>query len=202
MTSLRNYLPASLQTERLELELFNYSSRHYKCLFAAMNGSTAHARMGDFGVRTLADDKLTATRVSPSLLTKVESPVDVDIDLYYVMKLREGPEAGTLVGGVSLAQRSVRVPPEMGWAVLKEFQRQGYATEAAKALKCLVQDKLGVRELTAWPRPENMSSISVAKKVGFMSGGLVKDERGEESAVYILPGMKFDGSTVLAQFGD
>lgn len=204
MTSLKDALPRFLQTERLDLELFNYTPEQYQCLLDVMNSPTAHARMGDYGVRTPADfDKLnTATRVSPSAFTKLKSPVDVNIDLYYVIKLREGPETGALLGGVSLAQRSVRVPPDMGWAVLERFHGQGYATEAARALKQLVQDQLGVREIMAWPGVENMHSINVAKKLGFIYGGKARDETGKETVVYVLPGMEFDENTILSHFGE
>ncbi|KAI9712459.1 MAG: hypothetical protein M1820_001672 [Bogoriella megaspora] len=203
MTFLKDSLPKSLKTARLELELFNYSYEHYKCLLAAMNSPTAHAQMGDYGVRTPQDfDALNrATRVSPSVLTKLSKPVTVDIDLYYIMKLREVPETGTLIGGTSIAQRSARVPPDMGWCVLEDFQGRGYATEAAKALKQMAQEELGIRELISWPGATNASSISVADKVGFIFGGTSKDENGKEVYVYVLPGTKFEDGTTLSTFG-
>jgi hypothetical protein len=56
MSSMRASVPRYFHTKRLVLELFDHSiPEHYECLLGSMNSPTAHARMGDFRVRTPAE---------------------------------------------------------------------------------------------------------------------------------------------------
>lgn len=149
--------------------------------------------MGDFGIRTpeAFDELNVSTRLSPELFFK---PIAVDTDVYYLLRLGHEEVGGKLIGGVSLAQRSLHVPPDIGWCVLEEFQRNGYATEAAKELLRMVREVLGITEVITWPGKHNEPSQKVAKRVGFVESGLTIDETGEEVVVYVLPGMNFDGT--------
>ena len=185
--SLKAALPVRLHTDRLTLELFDYSQAHYECLLNAMNSPTAHANMGDYGIRTTEQfDALNAsTRLSPARC-KSMSP---DTDVYYLLRLRKDTQP--LIGGVSMTQRAQLMPPDLGWCILEPFMGYGYAAEAGQALRSMAEEKLGQHELIAWPGSSNTRSLRVAQKIGFVEGGIVDLSEGP-SAVYILPGMSFD----------
>ena len=210
-SSLTSLLHSHLQTLRLTLELLNYTSEHYACLLAAMNSPTAHATMGDFGIDTPAkfDSLLRSTRLRCSTLVRyegAEQPVEVDTDLYYVMRLRKYSEGshgeneglGECIGGVSLSQRGDNIPPDIGWAVLEEFQGQGFASEAAAELLRLVRGQMGIEEVMAWPGPGNAASVAVAQKIGLVEGGRVRDGKGKEQVVYAVEGMRVNEEMVLS----
>ena len=198
MASLRASLPTFLHTNRLTLELFDYSETHYNCLLAAMNSPTAHLSMGDFGIRTPSqfDALNSATRLSPSTCGGRIS----DTDVYYL--LRTGQKLGLLIGAVSLAQRGESTPPDMGWCILEQFMGHAYAAEAGKELLRFARQDLGVKEIVTWPGAENQRSIRVAQKIGFVEGGMVRTSDGGLNMVYILPGMVFDSGIALSLWGE
>ena len=198
MASLRASLPPILYTNRLVLELFDYSETHYTCLLAAMNTPTAHVNMGDYGIRTPAqfDALNSATRLSPSAC---EGRIP-DTDVYYL--LRMGDKSGPLMGAVSLAQRAASTPPDMGWCILEEFMGKSYAAEAGKELLRLAREDLGVKEIMTWPGTENRRSIRVAQKIGFVEGGNIRTSDGRQHVVYILSGMVFDSGIALSLWGE
>lgn len=198
MGSLKECLPQRLQTTRLLLELFDNSDAHYTCFFEAMNSKTAHATMGDYGIRTRPqfDSLREATRLFP----QVCQGRNIDTDIIYFVRLKEEPQP--LIGLVSLGQRSQAAPPDMGWAVLERYFGHGYAPEAAKELLRLCQEVLGIEEMIAWPGESNLGSIRTAQKVGFVEGGTVLNEDGVRHSVYVLPGMKINSDLVLSFWGD
>lgn len=197
MASLKASLPPFLYTNRLTLELFDYSEAHYSCLLEAMNTPTAHINMGDFGIRTPAQfDALNhATRLSPSAC---EGRIP-DTDVYYL--LRMGQKSGPLMGAVSLAQRAASTPPDMGWCMLEQFMGQSYAAEAGRELLRLSRDTLGMKKIMTWPGIKNQRSIRVAQKIGFVEGGTIESSDGGLNVVYILPGMLFDSGMALSLWG-
>ena len=198
MASLRASLPTFLYTNRLTLELFDYTEPHYNCLLAAMNSPTAHLNMGDYGIRTPTqfDALNTATRLSPSTCGG-RIP---DTDIYYLLRIT-GQKSGPLIGAVSLAQRGESTPPDMGWCILEPFMGHGYAAEAGKELLRFAREELGVKEIVTWPGARNQRSIRVAQKIGFVEGGVVRTSDGGLNIVYILPGMVFDSGIALSLWG-
>jgi len=64
--------------------------------------------------------------------------------------------------------RSARYMPEVGlyWAVAPAFQRQGFATEAARALVSYAFDVLYLERLVASTAFDNVASIGVMRKLG------------------------------------
>ena len=196
MESLKAALPPFLFTDRLVLELFNYTKAHYDCLLAAMNTPTAHANMGDYGIRTPVqfDALNSSSRLSPTVCGR-----DPDIDVYYL--IRVGDKTRPMIGAVSLMQRASCTPPDLGWCILEPFMGQGYAAEAAKELLRMAKDELGVREIISWPGAGNARSFRVAQKIGFVEGGSVQTKDAGLSVVYVLPGMRFDPSMDLSLWG-
>ena len=79
----------------------------------------------------------------------------------------EERESGVLVGdvGLSLADRDPGVI-KAGYTVAPEFQGQGYATEAVRALVAYAFERLDAEVVRAYASAENSPSIRVAENVG------------------------------------
>ncbi|KAL8695801.1 MAG: hypothetical protein Q9224_003148 [Gallowayella concinna] len=163
-----------------------------------MNSPTAHACMGDFGIRTHAQfDSLNhATRLSQS----VSGGKIADIDIYYLLRLEQA--SAPLMGAVSLTQRSKVGPPDIGWCILEPFMGQGYAAKAGERLLRMVKESLGITNVIAWPGVNNERSKRVAEKIGLVLDREVEDGNGGMNAVYVLPGMVFDMDIALSLWGE
>ena len=146
--------------------------------------------MGDFGITqpNQFDDAIMPNRLK---LTAFPSGFidEVDVLSYYVVKLDDGSQAGQLIGGVSLSHRGDRVPVDIGWCFREEFHGNGYATEAALALKQLALETLHIKHLVALPACKNEASKAVARKIGLVEGCILEEpDRSLPSCVYYLPG--------------
>jgi RimJ/RimL family protein N-acetyltransferase len=75
--------------------------------------------------------------------------------------------AGSFVGDCGLTMQEVEDTwhVEAGWHVRAELRRQGYAAEAASAVRDAARDS-GVEHLIAIIRPDNVASQRVALKIG------------------------------------
>lgn len=192
MASLRDLVPRYLYTVRLTLQLFDRSEKHYSCLLDALNSATAHATLGDLGVRSPAQfDALNA--VARLRGDKFKDGV-ADADLYYLIRLGSRSPEGELIGGISLCQRvvgAVVLPPDMGWAVTEAQMSEGYATEAAREVLRFVRNDFGVEGVIVLPSAANPRSNRVAEKLGFTDGGQIPDgdRPGQMYNVLILPDM-------------
>lgn len=77
--------------------------------------------------------------------------------------------AGEFVGDCGLTMQEVDGEwlVEAGWHVRSALRRQGYATEAARAVR-LVAEEAGIDHLIAIIRPDNVASRSVAARIGLV----------------------------------
>lgn len=77
--------------------------------------------------------------------------------------------AGEFVGDCGLTMQEVegRWLVEAGWHVRADLRRQGYAAEAAAAVRDCARD-VGVDHLIAIIRPDNLASQGVAAKIGMV----------------------------------
>ena len=64
--------------------------------------------------------------------------------------------------------------PDLGYVIAKQYQNQGYATEACEALLTYASSKLGFKTIGARTYPENLAGVSVLKKLGFIKVGSEK----------------------------
>ena len=102
------------------------------------------------------------------------------------------------IGTVSLTRGIPPGPhylaPDIGFAMLPEECRKGYATEAAKALLEYAGKNLGVEAVFGFCSPANRWSRGALENIGMEFRGVkpLKVFGGEDSAVYVLPGMSDD----------
>jgi len=63
----------------------------------------------------------------------------------------------------------------IGYVVAGQFQRQGIATEGLEAVFAFLREDFSVREVRAWSDTRNTASHQLAKKLGMVQIGLIKD---------------------------
>jgi ribosomal-protein-alanine N-acetyltransferase len=73
---------------------------------------------------------------------------------------------GNVIGTCGLARREYLDAPDIGYALLPEYESRGYAFEAAFAVQQYAGKVLGVERLLATVVPNNERSISLLKKLG------------------------------------
>lgn len=127
--SLKALLPPTIQTARLTLHLFDNSEAHYAALLSAMNSPSAHARMGDFGIRTPAqlDELNFGTRLGAATLGLAD--VDVDCDVYYLPRVTSERVEGMFVRQI---YRCVFIPRAQNRRDYLESTRKLYETNGTK----------------------------------------------------------------------
>lgn len=82
---------------------------------------------------------------------------------------------GDPIGSVSLSV--VGGKGELGYVVAAECWGRGYATEASQAMLVFGVKDLGLPEVTATCRPENVASARVLEKIGMSRIGLRKADK-------------------------
>lgn len=94
--------------------------------------------------------------------------------------------SGALVGQVGLSDvvRGVSQRCNIGWRVYRVHARQGYATEAIRAVLDYALGPLGLHRVECGIQPDNMPSLTLAEKLGFRRFGYA------ERFLYIGDGWK------------
>lgn len=77
-------------------------------------------------------------------------------------------ENGTPIGMCGLLKRSGLDHPDLGYAFLPEYYGQGYAHEASLSLLKEGYDNYHVEKVLAITLPDNIRSLYLLKKLGFM----------------------------------
>ena len=73
---------------------------------------------------------------------------------------------GACVGQVGINHGPLFPEKELGWQVYEEYEGQGYATEAAGALRDWAFRTLGLPRLVSYMDPGNVRSAAVAERLG------------------------------------
>jgi ribosomal-protein-alanine N-acetyltransferase len=84
-------------------------------------------------------------------------------------------ETGLLIGGCGIRRETeLSQVANLGWAINPEFQRNGYATEAARALIEFGFQKLNLSVIYATCDTRNAPSFKVMEKLGMKKVGFTK----------------------------
>ena len=92
------------------------------------------------------------------------------------------------VGRVGLYFPIWRAEPELAWVIYPAFQRQGFATEAALAVRNWAYRTLGLAPLVSLIAPGNAPSIRVAEKLGAVLEGPHEPNGGKPVMRWRHPG--------------
>ena len=78
---------------------------------------------------------------------------------------------------------------EFGYAIFPPYRGRGYATEAARMLMGLAEERAGVRHFVLAISPTNAPSLAIVRKLGFVrTGERIDKERGLEQVLELKLG--------------
>jgi ribosomal-protein-alanine N-acetyltransferase len=93
----------------------------------------------------------------------IQNILNSSVYFYHVIRLRTTKEA---IGLVTLIYRSTQKFPDIGYALLPAFERQGYALEAVKAYLAHLNGRLTTEKVIAITQPDNQRSICLLERIG------------------------------------
>jgi RimJ/RimL family protein N-acetyltransferase len=222
-------LPTTIQTDRLILRLFDPSQpADYAAVLSIYDSPYAHRTVGNIGLTTREDvdnrcrrfdlRRPRTTRSPPCFSSSSSTPIPIPTHPWHLVYLRDNnkpgrqpdmPEDNTtntsmvLIGLTSLFLRHPVPSPDLGYFIQEEYTGKGYATEAGKAALKWWTEEMGVRDIWAGTMDTNHASQRVARKIGFVDGGvlrlLVADGVVVEGRAFVQPGMGkwLDGVVVV-----
>jgi RimJ/RimL family protein N-acetyltransferase len=78
----------------------------------------------------------------------------------------EHRETGAIVGRAGVVFHEMWPEPELGWHLFDDYEGQGYAFEAALAIRAWAAREHGLGPLISLIAPENTRSIALAERLG------------------------------------
>ena len=205
-----------LHTERLKLRLADPSSQSDCQELLRIYTHPQEGGGSASGIQTLADIQQKHKRHGPraDYCTLAPAPNGMFFLIYLPSHGTSKQDAGaaeeTLVGKITMSFRPEMPYPDIGYAVLPAYEKNGYATEAGKAVIRFWQDVIGVKEMFLGTAPYNVKSQKTAERLGFVRAGtfdvligLPPNEKRETGGLaYVLPGMQWiDGKTMKLAIG-
>jgi RimJ/RimL family protein N-acetyltransferase len=146
---------AVLTTTRLRVRPLQPSDAAF--IVALLNDEAFIRNIGDRGVRSL-DDAVAYIHGGPAA-----SYARYGFGLCAV----ELSGGGGPIGICGLLHREQLPAPDLGFAFLPQYRSQGYAFEAASAVKADAHARLGLTTLLAIVNPDNDPSIRLLERLGF-----------------------------------
>jgi len=145
----------TLQTPRLRLRELAPSDAPF--ILTLLNDPSFLQNIGDRGVRSLDDAR-----------AYIENGPMASYARYgFGLHLVELDRSAESIGICGVLQRDTLPDPDLGFAFLPAYRRQGYAFESASAMRHYVRANLGVGRLLAIVSPANSASIRLLEKLGF-----------------------------------
>lgn len=143
-----------LETPRLQLRHITTADAGF--IYELVNSPGWHRFIGDRGVDSL---ELAERYIEENYLPMYEKH---DFGAYIMIHKEEQIP----IGSCGLYQREQFDHPDIGYALLPSYTRQGYAIEAAQAVFDMAVNKLGFETILAITTQDNVASIRLLKKLG------------------------------------
>ena len=162
-------MQVNYKTERLLLRAMNAGDTAF--IFELLNTAGWIKFIGDRNIKTNKD--------ADKYIQKIIGNPNIN---YRVATLQD---SGTAIGLVTFIKRDYLDHPDIGFAFLPAYNKQGYAFEATKEV---LNDLLNQPEhstILATTIPENSSSIQLLKKLGFVFSKQITHE-GELLQVFSI----------------
>jgi RimJ/RimL family protein N-acetyltransferase len=159
----------SLETKRLQIRPLNLTDIAFILEFVNSDGWLTF--IGDRNVITESDAELYIQNI-------LESPTI----FYHVF---ESKVIGKPMGVVTLIQRQQHNFPDIGFATLPKFQKNGYTLEACKCYLDAVMASGKYKNILAITRPDNHKSIHLLNKLGLAYDSDTK-ENDRKISIYSL----------------
>ena len=164
--------PGALETDRLVLRPLTFDDAPF--IVELLNDPDWLRFIGDKGVRNLEDARR-YIETGP-----LESYAKNGFGML-VVELRSGR---TPVGLCGLVRRDVLPGPDLGYAFLPAFRRNGYAREAVEAVLRFARETAGLDRILAITTPANERSIGVLEHFGFGFERMLRMSETDEVRVY------------------
>jgi RimJ/RimL family protein N-acetyltransferase len=149
-----------LETERLILRRLTTAAAAF--IFELVNEPSFLQNIGDRNVRTHAD-----------AIRYIEQGPIASYDQHgFGLYLVELKDLHVPIGICGVLRRDTLEYPDIGFAFLPHFWRQGYAIESAKAVMGYARNVLGLKAIAAITSPDNEASIKLLEKLGFQFQGM------------------------------
>jgi RimJ/RimL family protein N-acetyltransferase len=84
------------------------------------------------------------------------------------------------IGIITVVKRDYLPYPDIGFALLPEFEGEGYAYEGSKVIIEQLTKEFNFPELFAFTEIDNVKSITLIERLGFESDGKIKPEGEDE----------------------
>jgi ribosomal-protein-alanine N-acetyltransferase len=163
-------------TETARLRLRRLSSADAAFILELLNDPDFLANVGDRGVHSLQD----AQRYI------AEGPVLSYERFGFGLYLVELKDTRVALGLCGLLRRDSHADVEIGFALLPQARRCGYAFEAAAATLQLGVHALGLTRIVAITAPDNAHSIRILERLGLRFAGMVHfTPDGSESRLFV-----------------
>ncbi len=150
-----------LETSRLLLRELNTGDAAF--ILTLLNTPTWLKFIGDRGVKNLDDAK------NYILNGPVKSYTEKGFGLYLI----ELKDWTAPIGMCGLIKRDFLPDPDIGFALLPEFEGKGYGYESASAVLSYGRNNLGLQKIAAITVKENVNSIHLLEKIGLREEGTV-----------------------------
>jgi RimJ/RimL family protein N-acetyltransferase len=144
-----------LETERLLLARLSYD--HCEFIFELVNEPSFKRYIGDKDVQSLED----AQRYLR------EGPIGSYERFGYGLFLVNVKDSDLPAGICGLVKREEFDDPDLGFAFLERYRRNGYASESARAVLEYAFDDLGLDRIIAMADPDNAPSVRLLENLGF-----------------------------------
>ncbi len=157
-----------LETERLILREIEESDDEF--MLDLLNQPSFIKYIGDRNVRSLEEARaFIESRYRQSYR-------DNGFGLYAV----EIKDTNTAIGMCGFVRRDSLPDADIGFAFLPQFERKGYALEAARAVMEYGREELGLKRVLAITTQDNESSGRLLDKLGFKFDGLITQPNDTE----------------------
>ena len=93
-------------------------------------------------------------------------------------------ETNQAIGISGFLQRDYLSIPDLGFAVLPEFERQNYTFEASSGLLNYAKEELQLEEVLAITTDENQASQDLLRKLGFSKSGQIQPKANQDFLIY------------------
>lgn len=151
-----------LETERLVLRWMSTDDAEF--MLGLLNEPSWLRFIGDRGVRTIEDAR--------NYILK--GPVEMYARLGFGLYLVELKEGSIPIGICGLVKRDFLDDVDIGFALLPNYWRQGYAYEAAAAVLAYGIEVVGLKRIVAITSSDNHSSARLLEKLGLRFERMVR----------------------------
>jgi len=162
-----------LKTNRLKLEKASLEDAPF--FHKLLNSPNWIEYIGDRNINALVDAE---KYIQNSL---IQSYVDHGFGLYKMTLLSDG----NTIGICGLLKRPNLDHPDIGFALLPEYAKQGYMLEAAQATMDYAKSKLDIKTIIAITTERNTNSRKLLEKIGLkLKGNISFEKDGKDFLLY------------------